>query len=424
MMFFNNLKRVFFPVFSVLIFLSLFLISSCNDKPSDLAINLLPDTVKIETISSDDTLIILGKTVYTPHYPIFNNGSIFIGKYGDIIAASLINFAYLPDTLGNLKENQIESVTLNLYPERYTYGDSLNGYFGFDIYKVVRRWTPDSTNYDSLFVSPANYFSSEKILSWEGKIQLKDTLDNISIDLPANLIIDWLKTEMAYDSVSKTMKPKRIPNWGIAFVPKNNSNVIHRFAASAPSQTKSSTIIIKYKNDDKDTLNSLNLTSGVDVTFLKTSIPDTNEVVIQNGLNYWTRFDFDLSMIPKLAGIHKAQFELTLDESRSLKGNVALDTTIELAYFENNKQSVFFDYTGFRQPNSNQYIFPSITSIVQHKNKGSGIFSLVLLPYTINNQSRELERLIFYGIDNPDISKRPKLKIIYSLNPAYLEPYK
>jgi hypothetical protein len=424
MTFIKRIRRKDFGFFSFFAAIGLFLISSCNDMPSDLAVNLLPDTVAVKTLSSEDTLIITGRTVYAPHYPIFNNGSVFIGKFNDITAATLLNFAYLPDTLGNIKEEQIESAVLNLYPERYAYGDTLGGTMGFDVYRVIRRWTPDSTTYDSLFVSPSNYFATEKIQSWEGKITLKDTMDKISINLPSNLIIDWLKTEMVLDTATKTMKPKRIANWGLAFVPKQNSTVIHRFVASAPTQVVSTSLIVKYKKEGQDTLSYLNLLSGVDVSFLKTPLPDTNEVVIQNGLNYWTRFDFDLSMIPKFAGIHKAQFELTLDESRSRKGNVPLDTIVELAYFLNGKQSTTFDYTGYRVEKSNKYLFPSITSMVQFKNKYDGKFSLVLLPYTLNNQSRELERLTFYGISNPDLSKRPILKIIYSLNPAYLEPKK
>lgn len=421
--------RIFLNIFSrFLIVISLFaggfMFTSCNDKPSDLAVNLLPDTVAVKTISSEDTLLITGKQVYMPNYPIFNNGSIFIGKFEDISAASLVNFAFLPDTLGNLKVEQIESVELTLFPDRYAYGDTMGGNFGFDIYKVIRKWTPVTTNYDSLFVSPANYFSSEKVQSYEGKIVLKDTIDPIKISLPASLIIDWLKTEPVLDTVTNTIKPKIIPNWGLSFIPKDNSTVVHRFEAAAPSKLISSTIVVKYKIEGSDSTRFLNLISGIDVSYLKTSEPDTSDIVIQNGLNYWTRLDFDLSMIPRFAGIHKAQFELTLDPARSRKGNVPLDTIIEMAYFTDSVKNAKFDYTGGRQLNSDKYIFPSLTSITQYQNRYEGKFSLVLMPYLITNQSRELERLTFFGLNNPDPEKHPVLKIIYSLNPAYLEPKK
>lgn len=409
---------------SVILASTLFFLAACNDKPSDMAINLLPDTVSIRTLSSVDTLIITGKTVFTPKLPIFNTGSVFIGKFEDVSAITLLNFAFLPDTLGNLNAEDIESVELTLYPQRYAYGDTLNGNYGFDIYRVTRRWTPDSTNYDSVMVSPANYYEPNKIASYDGRITLADTMANIKLSLPPEIIIEWLKTELALDTVTNTMLPKRIPNWGLAFIPKENSTVINRFEASAPNKAVSSTILVKYKDVAKDSIRNLNLVSGVDVTFLKTSIPDTNDVVLQNGLNYWTRFDFDLSSIPRFSGIHKAQFELTLDRTRSRHGNVPLDSIIDLAYFENDLKSSFFNYTGAKSADSDVYVFPSITSISQYMNKYGGKFSLVLMPNSIVNQSQELERLTFFGNDDPVISKRPTLKIIYSLNPAYLEPNK
>lgn len=410
-------------LFYIILFFPAFLLISCNDKPSDLAVNLLPDTVKIETISTFDTVLITGKQVYMPKYPIFNTGAVFIGRHDDLIASTLLNFAWLPDTLGNLKEDQIESVVMNMFPERYAYGDTIGGSFGFDIYQVTKAWRPDSTTYDSLFVSPANYFG-EKITSWDGKIELKDTIDKIQINLPAKLIIEWLKTEMKLDSATNTMKPKRIPNWGLAFIPKENSNVVHRFIGSAPNQMISTSIIVTYKNTGQDTVSYLNLLSGVDVTYLKTSNVDTNSIVVQNGLNYWTKIDFDLTMIPKFSGIHKAQFELTLDPSKSRNGNVPLDSVLEMGYFIDNQRVNGFTYYGARESGSNKYIFSSITSIVQYHNKYGKTFTLELMPNSIFNQARELERLTFYGLNATEVEKRPQLKVIYSLNPAYLEPQK
>ncbi|MBX3042889.1 MAG: hypothetical protein KIT33_12205 [Candidatus Kapabacteria bacterium] len=415
------INRIFSLVIATVLFVSLI---SCNDKPSDLAINLLPDTVAVSFLSSLDTMIITGKSVYSPKLPIFNNGSVFIGKFEDMEAISLINFAYLPDTLGNITVDLIESAELTLYPDRYAYGDTLGGSFGFDIYQVIRRWTPESTTYDSVMVSPANYFSTQKIGQWEGNIQLADTIDPIKIELPHDLIIEWLKTETVFDSTSQSMVPKRIPNWGLAFIPKPNTNVIHRFEAAAPAKLLSSTVVVKYKDAQADTTKYLNLVSGIDVSYLKSSIPDTEKVVIQNGLNYWTKFDFDITMIPKYSGFHKVQFELTLDPENSRAGNVPLDSVIEMGYYIDEQKSNFFNYTGFRQAGTNKYIFPSLTSIFQYINKFSGKFTLELTPYAIENQSRELERLTFFGLDEPDESKRPTLKIIYSLNPAYLEPGK
>jgi hypothetical protein len=409
------MKNILFK--SIIVLIYIFIISSCNDKPSDMAINLLPDTVKIKSISTYDTTLITGTRVYRARYPIFNLGSVFIGKAQGLSAVTLLNFAYLPDTLGTLTEDKIESVKLTMYPERYTMGDSLQGTLEFNIYQVIRRWNPDTTSYDSLIVSPANYFGTEKLYTFNGRITLQDTINPIAIELPKKLITEWLKTEMVYDTTTKTTVPKRIVNWGIALVPSQNSTVINRFSGNMSSGNTSSKIFVNYR-DNKDSLNVLQLVSGVDMSFIDAPKPDTNDIVIQNGVNYWTEIFFDLSMIPKFAGIHKSQFELFLNPAKSYHGNVPLDSIIEGDYFYRSDASPTFQYLAYKEPSTNRYVYPSFTSAIQYWNRSTGKGSIVLLPNSPSNQGRELERLVFYGVNSSEKDKRPILRVIYSVNPA------
>ncbi len=43
------------------------------------------------------------------------------------------------------------------------------------------------------------------------------------------------------------------------------------------------------------------------------------------------------------------------------------------------------------------------------------------MPHSIYNQALELDKLVFYGINETDTNKRPSLKVIYSLNPNNFE---
>ena len=405
--------------YSLLLLILAVILSSCNDKPSDLAINMLPDTVQIKGISTLDTLLIPSIRVYKARFPLFNYGSVFIGKANGITAVTLSNFAFIPDSLSWLKEDKIESAVLKILPERYTFGDSTTGNFEFDIRPVLRRWNTDTTNYDSLIISPANYFG-EVIATHNGRITLKDTLDPITYQLPKSLIIDWLRTEMKYDSTQGKEVPKLIPNWGIAYIPKENTNVIHRFTGNRVNQTVTSTIKVTYR-DSANALKSFELSSGVDMTFLDYPKVDTNDIVIQDGVNYWTEIFFDLTMIPKLAGIHKARLELFLDKSKSQQGNVPLDSIIEANFFRDNASTSVFQYLA-GSDESGKYTFNSITSSAQVWNKETGKGSIVVMPHGTLNQARELEKLVFYGLNAEDPAKRPTLKIIYSLNPGNFEP--
>jgi len=403
----------------LILLLLIYLLISCNDKPSELGVNLLPDTVVTKGISTLDTILIPITVSYKAYYPLFNYGINFIGKANGLTAITLSNFAGIPDTLGWLTEEKIDKVELSMYPQRYALGDTLNGILSFDIYKVARRWNPDTTNYDSLIISPANYFG-EKIASFNGKIELKDTMDIVRISLPKSLIIDWFKTEMVYDTVKKDSVPKAIKNWGLAFVPTINNSVINSFAGNYINATKTSTIFVNYK-DKKDTSRTISLDATIDVTFLDVPKFDSTEIIVFNGANIWTEIFFDLSMIPKFSGIHKAQLDLFLNEEKSFSGNYGLDSLIEANYFMNKNSSSTFQYIS--APNNlGLYRFNSITSSVQVWNRTNGKGSIIIMPHSIRNQALELDKLVFYGLENPDPNKRPLLKVIYSLNPKnYLE---
>lgn len=401
---------------SILVILFAFYLISCNDKPVDLAVNLLPDTVTTKGISTFDTVLIPSIKVYRAKFPIFNLGTIFVGKANGLSAVSLTNFAYLPDTLGYVTEDRIDSAKLTIYPRRYALGDTNNPFLSFDIYRVTRAWTPDTTNYDSLMVSPANYFG-EKIGSYQGSIKLQDTMEVIEFSLPKDMIADWLKTENVYDTTKKDSVPKRITNWGIAYVPTGNTNVINTFAGSKIGGSVFSKIYIKYRNQ-QDSTKVLNLEAGVDVSFLDAPKPAENEdIIIWNGLNYWTEIAFDLSMIPRFSGIHKAQLDLFLDKEKSFNGNNKLDSLIEANYFQNPDGESTFQYIA-ASDSTGRYRFTSLTSSFQLWNRYDGKGNIVFMPHSIFNQANELDKLVFHGINAKDSTKRPQLRVIYSLNPS------
>ena len=400
----------------ILVILLAFYLISCNDKPVDLAVNLLPDTVSTKGISSFDTLLIPSIRVYRANYPIFNFGTLFIGKANGISAVSISNFAYIPDSLGYVTQDKIDTATLTIYPRRYAFGDTINPNLSFDIYRVTRSWTPDTTNYDSLIVSPANYFG-EKIGSYDGSIKLQDTMDVLTFQLPKSMIADWLKTENVYDTTLKDSVPKRIPNWGIAFVPKENCNIINTFAGSKIGAAIYSKIYIRYKNQN-DSSKVLNLEAGVDVSFLDAPKPsETEDIVLWNGLNYWTEIAFDLGMIPKFSGIHKAQLDLFLNSEKSFHGNNKLDSIIEGNFFQDPNGESTFQYIA-ASDSTGRFRFTSLTSTFQLLNKYDGKGNIVFMPHSTANQANELDKLVFYGINAKDSTKRPQLRVIYSLNPS------
>lgn len=407
-----------FRFFLILGLISIAFLQACNEKPTDISMNLLNETVEVKAITNSDTTMILRDSVYRPMYPLLNTSAILVGKSNGVTASALIRFGNIPDSLSYLKSTDIESVTLALYPLRYAYGDTNSGNFGFKIYKVNRRWTSDTTSYDSLFVTPKNYFDNLPIASYSGKMSLKDTMNPIKIELSKDLIVDWFRTVEVKDVNGNKIKDSVLINWGIAIVPDDNSSVIYSYHAQGDPNfsTLSSLIRVNYKNKNS-IIDSCIMSSAMDVAYMSSTKPD-GEIVLQNGVNWWTKLFIDIRAIPKLSGIHKAQLELFLDSSKSYSGNNGLDSLIQLYLFYNDDyKSPAFQWTGYRVTGTNKYIVPSITSAIQNWNLGVGFGEIVILPVNQQNLSREVDRLVFYGINNPDKSKRPQLKIFYSLNP-------
>ena len=198
-MFLKNISSIAF-IFAIIV-----LLSSCNDKPTDIGAELLPSNADIKTLTSYDTTLLTGNVVYAGKIESHNRGVIHVGAFRDNSVSSILRQDRVPDSLSYLTENDIDSVILTIYPERYALGDTVSGNYGFDIFKVDRRWSLDTTTWDSLFISPKNYWENQAIASYEGKITLADTMNPISIRLPKSLAVDWFRTVPMYDSVKKEM---------------------------------------------------------------------------------------------------------------------------------------------------------------------------------------------------------------------------
>ena len=77
-------------------------------------------------------------------------------------------------------------------------------------------------------------------------------------------------------------------------------------------------------------------------------------------------------------------------------------------------------FSGEKLPDSDKFIFTSITSAIETWNRGEGKGFLVFHSEGNQNELRELDKLVFYGINNaPDSSKMPTLTIIYSTRPKF-----
>jgi|DewCreStandDraft_4_1066084.scaffolds.fasta_scaffold00054_118 hypothetical protein len=391
----------------------LFLLNYCNDLPTELAFGLVYDTINVYPITSSEVNFLLFSKNQLFRQNRLNTGVLFCGKSQNINALSLIRFGDIPDTLAYVSSDRIISATLTLRPFRYAFGDTLNGTMGLRIYKVQKLWTI-SVSWDSLINNdiPTDYFDLSRVIGqWSGKIQLKDTMDAISIDIDKNLIAEWFK-----------LHSDSLPDFGIGLLPENYSNVIYSFKEQVAGGINDFRPIIKvvYKNKN-DNNDSVTFKSAMGSAFINDSKPDDNSLTIQGSVCYGSQLFFDVSFFPYLTSVHLAELILTLDPSRSYKGNVPLDSTLSVLLLSGdsvNSDTLRYYYAQ-RISGTDKFKVSSIASAIETWNRGAKKGNLIFLPEGYVNEFQEFERLVFYGPEEPDSAKKPRLRIIYSTRPHF-----
>lgn len=379
---------------------------SCNEAPTDTGYNLINDTISVNVVTSDTTQLIY-KTDTKSFSPCVANANVlFCGKSDNIQAASIIRFAYLPDSLSYLKESDIVSAKLTLFPNRYALGDTNNANFSFTLKKVENYWSVNA-NWDSISVPG---FMSRDVGIYSGKILLQDTIPAITIDIDKKLITEWFQL--------KTDTLAAVVNWGVALIPAQSSNVIYSFGGEGISQTtdKIPTLQIIY-NDSTAHLDTLYLYAGLNAAFLNSTSNNNDDIVIQGGFDIRTNLYFNINQIPPFANISKMELDLTLNKEKSLIGNDTLKTLFRIDFVSDTTKSMYGNYYYYAVKSdslSDVYSCVSVTSAAQVWNRfdGKGILQIGAADFA--SQYQVLDKLVFYGINDPDPAKRPKVRIVYT----------
>jgi hypothetical protein len=385
------------------------LLSSCNEKPTNISYNMLYDTLDIvHTNSFDRNIIRKAESVYT-HQRVFNAGAILIGKYGEFNSFNFLRFETLPDTLNYLTPDDIDSVVITMYPGRYALGDTLSNFIAFDVYQVDNYWTNETT-IDTIYQDPSGkpYITERSVGSWEGYIHLRDTMDAISFHLDKTLFTEWLQLQPDTNAA--------VVNWGIAFMPRENCTSVQQFRAyqsmDVPIETKLKAYFTN-KDDEKDTVSFI---AAINKSFPSAPEPEEGQLLMQAGVRYNTTFDIDLTSLPDLSGIHLARMKLWLDSDNSVIGNLGIDSLFHLSVDldeENQLSSV-----GTLDKGTGVYTFYDMVLPMEWVLRNGKEQKLTVSFVSYKDVARELDRVAFYGMDAADTNKRPKLELIYSTRPS------
>lgn len=394
-----------------LLLIGVLVVSSCNDQPSPLGSGLITDTLRTVVVTSDTTQLLDSTYTGIIDIPISNGGDrantnvFLVGTTPAAKATTFIRFDTAPDSVATLTEQEIISASLKLHPLRYAIGDTMGNQLSFDVMHINKVWSPSITK----GTLASNNFLGEKVASFSGPIAFKDTVPPVFINLPDKAALHrWIFT----DSLK----------YGLALVPLSGSQVIRQFSTVGIGQLERATTSIElvYKRTGSTSIDTVYVQSAYINTFIESNaaLPE-NKLVIQGGVVSRSRLLFDMSSIPPLATIHRAELVFTWDSASSAFGNSGVPNSVSLRFATGDSlTSADAAYAvGTRRANSTAYVFPNIGTALERWLRGTKNYGLILHT-DAGPEIRQLDRMVFYGLRDADIAKRPRLTIVYSVKPT------
>lgn len=413
-------------------------LTSCNEVPVE--IPLVQDTLTVYSLSSIDADIIKGK--YQHYKEIdgpFNYQFQLLGKSDNYKSHVMYRFAGIPNDMGDISELDILEATLYLYTDQYAFGDTVNFQQEFTVHELldsVSRFKSFSDIFDAN--DNASEFSYE-VGAFSGKAEPKDSIP-IKVELDKQLLLKWFDFAAKEDSIrniwtdsTKTLDLTKEENrylfhsYSIGLKAGQNSKVINRFINRTDLDTLFNTQIkLVVKKQGIDTTIYLKNTIAAYYPYAP-EIEETDDIYLQGVGQTRTIFDFDVSEIPPLSAILSCQLELTLDTINSEFGTFGKSSYLAGAssddpFFTPGSENLStWAYAAVSSDSlKHKYKFSNLTPLIDSWNRKEGKGKFVLSPSRGTSALVEVtyfDKYIFYGLNNPDINKRPKLLIIYSKRP-------
>ena len=375
---------------------------SCDDNPTSLGSNLLPnqDLINVTQINSLDAAFEQQARFYnTDTLDLASSTKIFLGKNGNVESTMLMKFLFFfPDSIKKaiLGDSLVlKNAFIEMQPI-YTKGNSNNS-FDFTVHEIAEDWNSlDFTiaNLEALQFNNENVSSNHDFSN--------DTL--ITLDLNKALVENWMKLFS-----SETQEA----NYGVYFNFTNTTDKILGFPAISSAEDTRLTrlkLIVEVPNNYTDTLTAI-VSSDVHVVKGKLPATNNNNIFVQGGIPIHCNLFIDVSKVPKYSIINKATLKLHVDESESEIGTIKTDYLKVALINDYELSKTNTDYSVINlELDSLSYYTGDITKYVQEwistGNNGLKLFTA--------DEVESLNKIAIYGSENTDLKLRPYLEIIYT----------
>lgn len=389
------INKIFLSFISVI---TIFLLISCNDSPTDLGKDYLDRGFGVYTFDSSLDSMPQHSSDFINVYSLGASSHLLIGKAENVTAHSLIRFIFpIADSI----KTELASRNLTVIDswvelvKDYRFGDSA-ATFDYEVFKINSGWTSSYFTADSLENLPRDNTD----LSFNRTTE-NDTLYSFHID--TTLVSSWLQ-EYA-DTLST------VTNYGILISPTPGTQKVLGFTAYNTSRENDAIlrIVVQKPGEYIDTLVGL---VDVDVSVVLGDRPNvsTENLAIQSSLTSEAKLFFDLNVLPKDITINSAKLTLTVDTIQTKTGSSFTNSLRTYLLVDSLKDSVNANYA-YTLSRIGSTFSGEITNIVRAwNNKVSNQGMLI----KATGEIRGVEIFAIKGSNTANITERPKLEIVYS----------
>jgi len=382
--------------FIVIIFLIVINVLSCSDDPTAIGIDLLDgDFLIVSTFDTADDTVTQSSSFFKEVVPLGLSSKVMIGKRDELEATTLMDFTFfIADSLrqdfldGNILVNK---AFIEITPV-YTYTDE-DAEYDFTVHEITSDWSIGFTS-DSL----ANLSFDEEDLSSN-----KNFTDSLyTFDLNNDFVLQWIKISID-SSLGK--------NYGIYYIPTMSTGKVVGFQALTTTSSNAAKlrVVIEKPGSFVDTIRAF-IFADVSTIIKDLPVLPVVDIGVQASTTIQSRLFFDLSEIPPDIIINKAELILTEDTLSSITGS-----------------SFNPNLTVFKITDSSDVTIDESRGILLIKNDNTytGDITLFIISWTTNEDNQGmvirsasliegLELFAIKGSDDPNLSERPRLRIVFT----------
>lgn len=369
---------------------------SCSDDPTSIGIDLLDgDFLIVSTFDTQDDSVTQSSSFFKEVVPLGLSSKVLIGKRDELEATTLMDFLFfIEDSLrqdfldGNITVNQ---AFMELTPT-YTYTDSMAEY-DFTVHEITSDWSIGFTS-DSL---------DNLSFNLEDLSSNKNFTDSIyTFDLNSDFVLQWIK-----NSIDTSLGT----NNGLYFIPTMSTGKVVGFQAltATSSDAAKLKVVIEKPGSFVDTIRAFIF---ADVSAVTADLPvlPSEDIGIQASTTIQSRIFFDLSEVPRDIIINKAELILTEDTLSSITGS-SFNPNLAVFKITDSSDVTIDEGSGILLIKTNNIYTGDITSfitswITNEDNQGMVIRHASLI--------EGLELFAIRGSEYPELSERPRLRIVFT----------